>query len=307
MDPKHLMYLAEIVALGSLSRAAQRLNVTQPTLSRVVRVLEDRIGSPVLRRGRYGVTPTVIGEQLAQEGREIARRAALAKEAIDHWRQGLNGEVKIGIGPMLAATVMGGFFRGAITQKWPYSVQVISGYAARLIADLHQNDIDAAILPTRLNLQQERLNQTMLFEDQLTVVASASGRFGKRTTPVRVEELAGCPWIETAAISGLHGTVSDLFALIGLPHQTPKLRTRGDIMIALEVVAQTDALCFLPRNSLGMLSEKFGIRMLDLDVPLPSRDVSFWTNTTKRDRPEIRHLEGTLQAYFQTIGLGLTA
>ena len=78
MDPKYLVQLAIIAELGSVTKAARTLNVTQPTLSRTIKVIEDRVGGAVLRRGRYGVTPTEIGLRLAEEGREIMRRSQRA-------------------------------------------------------------------------------------------------------------------------------------------------------------------------------------------------------------------------------------
>ena len=61
MNPKYLAQLATIVELGSVTKAAQKLNTTQPTLSRIIKLIEDRVGAPVLRRGRHGVTATEIG------------------------------------------------------------------------------------------------------------------------------------------------------------------------------------------------------------------------------------------------------
>ena len=75
MNPKYLAQLATIVELGSVTKAAQKLNTTQPTLSRIIKLIEDRVGAPVLRRGRHGVTATEIGFRLADSGREIMRRS----------------------------------------------------------------------------------------------------------------------------------------------------------------------------------------------------------------------------------------
>ncbi|WP_114287939.1 helix-turn-helix domain-containing protein [Candidatus Halocynthiibacter alkanivorans] len=65
MNPKHLMQLTVVAELGSVAKAAEPLNVTQPTLSRLIKVIEDRAGAPVLRRGRYGVRPTANGHRCA--------------------------------------------------------------------------------------------------------------------------------------------------------------------------------------------------------------------------------------------------
>ena len=44
MDPRLLIQLAVAIDLGSINRAAKRLNVTQPTLSRGIKIIEDRVG-----------------------------------------------------------------------------------------------------------------------------------------------------------------------------------------------------------------------------------------------------------------------
>ena len=110
MNPKYLAQLATIVELGSVTKAAQKLNTTQPTLSRTIKLIEDRVGAPILRRGRHGVTATEIGFRLAESGREILRRSQQAETAIREWKDGQVGEIRIGVGPMLAATLMGDFF-----------------------------------------------------------------------------------------------------------------------------------------------------------------------------------------------------
>ena len=60
IDPRHLMQLTAIVNAGSYSEAAKRMGLTQPALSRNMRILEKTVGARVLERGRNGVTPTEV-------------------------------------------------------------------------------------------------------------------------------------------------------------------------------------------------------------------------------------------------------
>ena len=298
MDPKHLVQLAEVIELGSMSRAALRLNVTQPTLSRNIRVIEDRVGSPVLRRGRYGVTPTAIGERLAEEGRAIARRAAQAGEAIEHWKLGLTGELQVGIGPMLAATIMADFLTRFYTDRWPYSLQVVSENAARLIDSLNKGDLDIAIVPSKLNLHQERLDQDLLFTDRLTIVASAHHPLARAQRRLQATDFEGFAWIETAARSGFFGSTRESLAQIGVNPEAPKLSFSGDIIMVLRVIAQTNALCLAPQRLVSRIPQRPEIVELDVDGDLPRRDIAFWTSKAKRDRPEINHFRNNLNAFL---------
>lgn len=74
MDPKHLLYLSVVLEKGSLTEAAKHLNVTQPTLTRVMATLEMQAGGQLFSRSRYGVKGTEVGEELAREGRSIQKK-----------------------------------------------------------------------------------------------------------------------------------------------------------------------------------------------------------------------------------------
>src|SRR5487761_575723 len=106
MDPRYLRQLAEIIDNGSVTKAAQALNVPQSTLSRNMKSLEARVGAPVFERGRYGVIPTRIGASLARIGRQISHSLKQAETEYQHWRAGLHGTLRVGVGTMLAHSQM---------------------------------------------------------------------------------------------------------------------------------------------------------------------------------------------------------
>lgn len=62
MDFRRLEVFAKVAELGSFSRAAEALGLTQPTVSEHVRTLEDELGVPLLDRLGRGATPTRAGQ-----------------------------------------------------------------------------------------------------------------------------------------------------------------------------------------------------------------------------------------------------
>ena len=104
--PKSLRLLAEIIDCGSFTRAAEALNVTQPTLTRTIQHLESLTGAPLLKRGRYGVSATKLGEMMAREGRAVRAAVGEAQSALKQWRSGVEGQLRIGVGPMVAHSIM---------------------------------------------------------------------------------------------------------------------------------------------------------------------------------------------------------
>jgi hypothetical protein len=101
-DPRHLVQLSMIVEAGSFQTAADRLGITQPSLSRNIKLLESRIGARVFDRSTRRAAPTALGLKLAQHGLtiRIAEEQAAAYSALA--ALGAAGEPEIGATPIIA-------------------------------------------------------------------------------------------------------------------------------------------------------------------------------------------------------------
>jgi hypothetical protein len=75
IDPKHLMIIAEISDAGGFTEAAVSLGTSQPAISRVVKMLEQRLGEPIFHRVRKPLQLTSAGAILADQGRAIRTAA----------------------------------------------------------------------------------------------------------------------------------------------------------------------------------------------------------------------------------------
>jgi DNA-binding transcriptional LysR family regulator len=71
VELRHLRYLVAVVDAGTFTHAAERMFVTQPTLSQQIRRLEEMVGTPLLDRRRDGVRLTAAGTVLLEESRTV--------------------------------------------------------------------------------------------------------------------------------------------------------------------------------------------------------------------------------------------
>ncbi|MDF2373269.1 MAG: LysR family transcriptional regulator [Rhizobiaceae bacterium] len=302
MNPKYLVQLATIIELGSVTKAAQKLNTTQPTLSRTVKVIEDRVGSAVLRRGRHGVTPTEIGMRLAEAGREIMRRSQQAETTIQEWKHGRTGEIRVGVGPMLAATVMGDFFAEMVVSPPNYGVKIFCEYAARLVERLNNGQLDLAIIPYDLNRSEDKLVRERLFQDRLAVFVGSNDPLTGKTS-VSPQDLSQHQWISVGEISGLFDVTRETLDRLGLPDVTPTLENTGDVTMTFRILELTKSCSMLPFRLLGSIQKRFDIAPVDLNVELPARNVGFWTTIPGRDLPEIVDFLARLNGYLHKMRL----
>jgi len=84
-DMRRVLAVAEA---GTITRAAELLNVTQPALTRTIRRFEKSLGTPIFRRHSSGVALTGLGRMVVEEFRRVLRQAgegpaALCAEALD--------------------------------------------------------------------------------------------------------------------------------------------------------------------------------------------------------------------------------
>ena len=100
MDLRHLRYFQAVAEELSYSRAADRLHIAQPALSRAVQEIEAELGGPVLDRNRRRVSLTPAGKVLLREASIVFERWEEAMRRVKRTAAGEEGELRLGyIGP----------------------------------------------------------------------------------------------------------------------------------------------------------------------------------------------------------------
>lgn len=100
MDLRHLRYFQAVAEDLSFSRAARRLHLAQPALSRAVKEVEVHLGASVLERSRHHVRLTPAGAVLLQEAGLLLERWEEAMRRVRRMASGEEGELRLGyIGP----------------------------------------------------------------------------------------------------------------------------------------------------------------------------------------------------------------
>lgn len=97
MDLRHLKYFIAVAEEENISRAAQRLNISQPPLTRQIRSLEQDLGVDLFTRTPRGMELTTIGRQFLGEARNICTLVDHATERTQRAAQGKLGRLDVGI------------------------------------------------------------------------------------------------------------------------------------------------------------------------------------------------------------------
>ncbi|WP_077000416.1 LysR family transcriptional regulator [Variovorax sp. KK3] len=134
-----------IVSSGSLGRAANALNITQPALSRTIRRLEEQVGAPLFERHSKGMQLTDVGQALMPHASMLQRESEQAREEIQAMLGLARGTIRVGAVASIACHVLP-LAIGSVTSKWPrLKVQIIEGVWDRLANALVSREIDLAL------------------------------------------------------------------------------------------------------------------------------------------------------------------
>jgi len=99
MELRHLRYFVAVAEEENVSRAALRLHVSQPALSRQIRDLEDEIGFVLFERSAKSIRLTEAGRTFLGEARDVLARAQRAVDAAHAVATGRRGELQLGYAP----------------------------------------------------------------------------------------------------------------------------------------------------------------------------------------------------------------
>jgi LysR family tcuABC transcriptional regulator len=208
VELRQLRYFVRVVELGSISGAAQDLELVQSALSQQISRLESELSTRLLQRSPKGVTPTEAGLAFFHEAQLVLRHAEQAVRAAQQAR--LTGSVSVGMAPTTAA-VLGLPLLRAMRERYPdVRLHVVESLSGHLTAMLNARQLDLAML---FDSQAGRRWSVMpLLEEKLFLIESRRAASSPARKRLSVAQLAGLPLILPTGLHGLRSTLESAFA-----------------------------------------------------------------------------------------------
>ena len=152
MELRVLKYFVEIANEGNITRAAQKIHITQPTLSRQIEQLEDELGEKLYTRESYGIKLTEEGLLLKKRAEEILELETKIK--IEFSGHDINGTVYIGAGETAGIKYVGKILRKLREKYSGIKYRMISGDAEDITYKLDKGLIDFGLFVGKVNLNK---------------------------------------------------------------------------------------------------------------------------------------------------------
>src|SRR5262245_50491125 len=165
MKLQDLHVLMTVLQVGSMGKAAQHLNTTQPNVSRSIADLEHAFGVRLLDRHRQGVEPTKYGRALLDCGVAVFDDLRQGVKNIEFLADPTAGEVRIGTIPPLAASFVSAA-ADRLSRRYPRILfHIVSKDSEALHHELSTRSVDLLVTQRVGPLADEQLEFEKLYDD----------------------------------------------------------------------------------------------------------------------------------------------
>lgn len=199
MDVRALEVFCKIVELGSFSRAAEAVFLTQPTVSGHIKALEGALGLRLFDRAGRRVTPTKAGELLHGYARRILALRAEAEQAMASFKGGLSGTLTVG-----ASSIPGGYILPSLVARFKERAPGVSlvlriGDSREIVRGVAEGDYEMGVVGARF--EDRRLHYERFLGDELVLAVPRGHPWAGRGS-VRLAAVAREPFVMREVGSG---------------------------------------------------------------------------------------------------------
>jgi DNA-binding transcriptional LysR family regulator len=261
---RDLDILMAVVDTGSMGKAANRLAISQPAVSKAIVELEDALGVKLLDRSRRGVVPTAYGLALAKRSIAMFNDLRQGVQDIDFLTDPTKGEIRIGAtDPIIVAMISPVIDR--LSRQYPgMFFHVVGGDQASLYLDVAARNVELAIC-RMIGALPDDLAAEVLFHDSFAVMTAAHNPLTRRRK-LTLAELAHEPWTLFPFDSVFGAMIAEAFRANG--HEPPRITVSSlSTTVQNELLATGRFLTVLPGFMLRVAGRNPPLKALPVTLP----------------------------------------
>jgi LysR family hydrogen peroxide-inducible transcriptional activator len=267
MTLQQLEYILALDTYRHYVTAAEKCFVTQPTITIQVKKLEDEIGVQIFDRSKTPLEPTPLGEIILSKARSIIQEVQQLKEIVNHERENIAGEFKIGIISTISPYIIPRFI-GSFMKEYPDTqLDINEMQTEEIIKALDKGQIDVGILVTPLD--EHFLREIPLYNEPFVYYGSTELPLKSNTsiTAGDIEHLEGL-WL----LNSGHCFRNQVLNICNSPKSKKNIEFQsGSIETLKRMVDNYGGFTLIPEMG---LSELDGAKVIHFTEPKPIREVS---------------------------------
>ena len=291
MDLRQLRTFLQVAELGSLSKAADRLNIAQPALGRQVKLLEEEFGVALFSCHGRGMVLTSAGRVLVERASAILRLVDDTRAEVSAERDAVSGSVSLGLPPTVGEVLTGRLVSRFVKQYPEVTVRIVPAFSGYLLDMLQRGEIDLAI--TYRTAHTRAIKIEPLVEEALYLVGPADDRLRpKRSVPLKA--LADLPMILPGPRQGLRLLIEEAAQSAGVKL---KLRIEAEALPTLkDLVSRGLGYTILPMTAVQSEIQSGILRASAIERPMLKRQLVMSRSIVRPSSNAVRRFSEILKS-----------
>lgn len=186
MTITQLRYVLAVAEHRNFTRAAEKVFVTQPTLSMQIQKLEEELEVQIFDRLKKPVSLTAVGEKIVEQARNIVNESERIQDIVDQQKGFIGGEFRLGIIPTVMPTLLPMFLKTFITRFPKIDLKIEELSTERMIEALEEGSLDAGLAATPL--ENDELVERALYYEPFEAYIPKSHRLSEKDK-IEIEDL----------------------------------------------------------------------------------------------------------------------
>lgn len=254
MELRVLKYFLMVAREENITRAAELLHVTQPTLSRQLAQLEEELGTKLFQRGQHGISLTEDGLLLRRRAQEIVALADKTERELSHADDLLSGEIVIGCGETKSIQTLIGMMATFRTQHPDVTFDLYTAAADEIKERLDRGLVDVGVVVEPVEISQYHFLR-LPGKERAGVLLRTDSPLAEKAV-IRPEDLIGTPLLMVKRpyfqneLTNWFGAAYDQMEIVAtynlIYNAAIMVQNQMGVALCLELESHFDGLCFRP-------------------------------------------------------------
>jgi DNA-binding transcriptional LysR family regulator len=275
LNLRDLQTLMAVAETGGIGKAADRLNYSQPAVSKAIAKLERTVGKRLLERGRKGIELTPYGDALLRCGVAVFDDLRKGIEEIDFLADPASGEVRIGCSEVASIGLIAEVIARVVRRYPRITFHLEPAEPPDLYRELDARNVDLVITRIFRPVAQETMQTEVLYDEAVAVVAGLRHPLTRRRR-IKFADFVEERWVLPPATSFINSLVADAFRKNGLG--APRVAVVAPFPhLRIMLVAQGHFLTVVPTVLLKTGANQLGVKVLPVELHDNRRPVGIVT------------------------------
>lgn len=267
MEIRVLRYFLMVAREENITKAANLLHLTQPTLSRQLMQLEDELGVTLFRRSKHRIILTEDGMLLRRRAEEIVSLAEKTRDDLRHKQDHLAGTIAVGSGELQSSRFLTQLIAAFQKENPLVSFRIYSGNSDNIKERIERGLLDIGLLQEPVDIAKYHFVRTPV-QEQWGVLVRADAELAAKDR-VSPADLAGMPLI----LPDRENVQNELLNWFGSLAEKLRITATGNLLYNLASLARDSGSCVL---TLNLACHYDGLRFIPLAPELESGTVLVW-------------------------------